>query len=98
MNMALKKVESKVSLNIKISSGVDARLKRARAEARKQGMKYNVSQEVEKFLLKDLKKVEKELGITQDVCESNNQLNLIDNNEPEKVEKVDIVLNGREDV
>lgn len=78
MNMALEKVESKVSLNIKISSELDARLKRARAEARKQGMKYNVSQEVEKFLLKDLKKVEKTLSIEQDVNEAESQMDLLD--------------------
>lgn len=89
--MALEKVESKVSLNIKISSDLDARLKRARAEARNQGMKFNVSQEVENFLLKELKKVEKTLSIKQDINESINQLDLIDDDIPtftsKKVEK-----------
>lgn len=77
-SMALEKVENKVSLNIKIAHTVDARLKRARAEARKQGMKFNVSGEVENFLLKELKKVEKLLSIEQDINEANNQLSLID--------------------
>lgn len=87
LKMALKKVENKVSLNIKVQSSVDARLKRARAEARKKGLKFNVSQEVESFLIKELKKVEKELGIKQDINEEQNQLDLLSNNEPKKVEK-----------
>lgn len=85
--MALKKVENKVSLNIKIQSSVDARLKRARAEARKQGLKFNVSQEVENFLIKELKKVEKEIGIKQDINEEQNQLDLLSGDESKKVEK-----------
>lgn len=84
--MALTKVESKVSLNIKVPQSLDSRLKRARKTARERGMKFNVSVEVERFLEKELKKVEKDLGITQDISESNNQLNLIEDNEPEKVE------------
>lgn len=86
-NMALKKVENKASLNIKVSQELDARLKRARAEARKQGLKFNVSQEVENFLLRELKKVEKDLSINQDINESNNQLDLIEESETKKVEK-----------
>lgn len=86
-SMALEKVENKVSLNIKVARDIDARLKRARAEARKQGMKFNVSAEVENFLLKELKKVEKLLSIKQDINESNNQLDLVENGKPEKVEK-----------
>ena len=77
--MALEKVENKVSLNIKISRTVNARLKRARAEARKQDMKFNVSLEVENFLLKELKKVEKLLSIEQNINESNNQIDLAEN-------------------
>lgn len=91
MQMALEKVESKVSLNIKISSELDARLKRARAEARNKGMKFNVSQEVENFLQKEIKKVEKTLSIKQDIKEEQNQLDLIEDNIPtftsKKVEK-----------
>lgn len=88
--MALKKVESKVSLNIKVQGSIDARLKRARAEARKQGLKFNVSQEVENFLVKELKKVEKELGIEQDINEEKNQLDLLSSNEPKnKTKKVE---------
>lgn len=86
-SMALEKVENKVSLNIKIAHTVDARLKRARAEARKQGMKFNVSSEVENFLLKELKKVEKILSIEQDINESNNQLDLVEESKAKKVEK-----------
>lgn len=86
-NMALKKVENKVSLNIKVSQELDARLKRARAEARKQGLKFNVSQEVENFLLRELKKVEKDLSIKQDINESNNQLDLVEESKTKKVEK-----------
>lgn len=82
--MALKKVEKKVSLNIKITPELDQRLKRARQTARERGQIYNVSQEVESFLLKDLKKVEKLLSIEQDVSEANNQLDLVDDIENEK--------------
>lgn len=71
--MALKKVEKKVSLNIKISSEMDLRLKRARQAAREQGMIFNVSKEVETFLEKELKKVEKHLHIEQDITESEAQ-------------------------
>lgn len=91
MEMALEKVEKKVSLNIKISKELDERLKRARQEARNQGMKFNVSAEVENFLLKELKKVEKTLRIEQDISESKSQLSLIDEDIPkftaQKVEK-----------
>lgn len=86
-NMVLEKVENKVSLNIKIAQTIDARLKRARAEARKQGMKFNVSAEVENFLLKELKKVEKLLSIKQYINESNNQLDLVEESKTKKVDK-----------
>lgn len=76
--MALKKAVQKVSLNIKVTPELDQRLKRARQSARKQGMKFNVSLEVEKFLLRELTKVEKQLGITQDVTEENNQTDLLE--------------------
>lgn len=67
--MALKKVENKVSLNIKITPELDARLKRARAKARENGMMFNVSELVEKQLIKELKKVEKQLSIKEDIRE-----------------------------
>lgn len=76
--MALKKSVRKVSLNIKVGEDVDSRLKRARAEARKQGMKFNVSAEVESFLLRELKKVEKTLSISQDISEELGQGDLFD--------------------
>ncbi|EJL6572052.1 hypothetical protein NMS49_003569 [Vibrio cholerae] len=89
--MALEKVEKRVSLNIKISGELDERLKRARQEARNQGMKFNVSAEVESFLLKEVKKVEKILSIEQDINESQSQLSLIEDDIPKftskKVEK-----------
>lgn len=69
----LKKVENKVSLNIKVSPEMDLRLKRARSTARARGMKFNVSSTVEAFLEKELKKVEKELSITQDINEVHSQ-------------------------
>lgn len=75
--MALKKVEKKVSLNIKISPEMDLRLKRARQAARDQGMIFNVSKEVESFLEKELKKVEKSLSIEQDIKEDLNQMDLL---------------------
>jgi hypothetical protein len=75
--MALKKVEKKVSLNIKISSEMDLRLKRARQAAREQGMIFNVSKEVESFLERELKKVEKSLSIEQDIKEDLNQMDLL---------------------
>lgn len=75
--MALKKIEKKVSLNIKISSEMDLRLKRARQAAREQGMIFNVSKEVESFLERELKKVEKSLPIEQDIKEDLNQMDLL---------------------
>lgn len=75
--MALKKVEKKVSLNIKISSEMDLRLKRARQAAREQGMIFNVSKEVESFLERELKKVERSLSIEQDIKEDLNQMDLL---------------------
>lgn len=74
--MKLKKVEKKVSLNIKVPERLDSRLKRARATARDQGLKFNVSEEVEDFLEKTLKKVEKSLGIEQDIDEAKAQQSL----------------------
>jgi hypothetical protein len=70
--MVLRKVEKKVSLNIKISSEMDLRLKRARQAAREQGMIFNVSKEVESFLEREIKKVEKSLSIEQDIKEDLN--------------------------
>ena len=63
--MSLQKKQSKVSLNIKISSDLDVRLKRARKASREQGLMFNVSQEVEKFLEKEIKKVERQLSIDE---------------------------------
>ncbi|MEZ9629255.1 hypothetical protein BCT86_13490 [Vibrio breoganii] len=65
--MSLQKKQSKVSLNIKISSDLDFRLKRARKAAREQGLMFNVSQEVEKFLEKEVKKVERHLSIDEEI-------------------------------
>ena len=64
--MALKKVEKTVSLNIKVPYSIDLRLKAARREAREQGAKFNVSADVTKYLERELKKVEKELGLSSD--------------------------------
>ncbi|CAE6923957.1 hypothetical protein ACOMICROBIO_GDFFDHBD_02152 [Vibrio sp. B1REV9] len=65
--MPLQRKQSKVSLNIKISSDLDFRLKRARKAAREQGLMFNVSQEVEKFLEKEVKKVERHLSIDEEI-------------------------------
>ncbi|WP_122053768.1 hypothetical protein [Vibrio sp. Evd11] len=65
--MSLQKKQPKVSLNIKISSDLDARLKLARKAAREQGLMFNVSQEVEKFLEKEIKKVERQLSIDEEI-------------------------------
>ncbi|MCK6264465.1 hypothetical protein KP803_14380 [Vibrio sp. ZSDE26] len=65
--MPLQKKQSKVSLNIKISSDLDFRLKRARKAAREQGLMFNVSQEVENFLEKEVKKVERHLSIDEEI-------------------------------
>lgn len=73
----LKKVEKKVSLNIKVSANMDLRLKRARQVAREKGLKFNVSAEVEAFLEKELKKVEKNLSIEQDIQEYNSQVSIL---------------------
>ncbi len=60
----LEKVEEKKSLNIKISPELDARLKKARKDARDQGKRFNVSKVVEEALEKELKRVEAELAQT----------------------------------
>lgn len=63
--MAKSKLETlpqKKSLNIKISPELDARLKKAREDARDLGKRFNVSQVVEDFLLKEVKRVESELS------------------------------------
>ena len=65
--MSLQKKKSKVSLNIKISSDLDVRLKRARKSAREQGLMFNVSRAVENFLEKELKEVERQLSIDEEV-------------------------------
>lgn len=59
----LKAKSNKVSLNIKISADIDARLKRARAEARKHDAMFNVSAIVDAALLAALKKVENQLEL-----------------------------------
>jgi post-segregation antitoxin (ccd killing protein) len=69
VKMTLKKAEKKVSLNIKVSHELDARLKRARSTARQKGMIFNVSEFVENQLEKELKKVEKNLSINTDIKE-----------------------------
>lgn len=61
----IKKIEKKISLNIKVDRSIDARLKRARQAARDQGGKFNVSEHTEELLLKLLKDIEKELGINE---------------------------------
>ena len=65
--MSLQKKQSKVSLNIKISSDLDVRLKRARKAAREQGLMFNVSHEVEKFLEQEVKQVERQLSIDEEI-------------------------------
>lgn len=72
----IKKVEKKVSLNIKIETSIDERLKRARKAARDQGGKFNVSEHTEEFLLKLLKDIEKELGINEKTGTKEDQLGL----------------------
>ena len=87
VRMSLEKAEAKVSLNIKVSKELDMRLKRARKLAREAGLRFNVSKEVENFLEKELKKVEKELSITQDIKEEQSQLSLIDDNKEKSAPK-----------
>ncbi len=72
----LKKIETKVSLNIKVDRKIDERLKRARSVARDRGEIFNVSAHTEEFLLKLLKDIEKELGITEKTGTNEDQLSL----------------------
>ncbi|WP_439147548.1 hypothetical protein [Vibrio sp.] len=76
--MPLQKKQSKVSLNIKIPSDLDARLKLARKAAREQGLMFNVSQEVEKFLEKKLKQVERQLSIDEEIKNNLKELGGLD--------------------
>lgn len=66
----------RVSLNIKVSHDLDFRLKRARAAAREQGGKFNVAATVEAFLTKEIKRVEKELGLHPDYEAEMNQISM----------------------
>jgi|AntRauTorckE5430_2_1112549.scaffolds.fasta_scaffold04971_4 post-segregation antitoxin (ccd killing protein) len=87
-NKALKKVEKKVSLNIKVSEGLDERLKNARVAARAAGMQFNVSELISTYLERELKKVEKEFGIEVDK-KAENKVKIdkkVESNKPEKVE------------
>ena len=74
--MNLKKIEKRESLNIKITQTLNLRLKRARETARKNDLQFNVSRLVEEFLEKELKKIEKELLITQDINEEKRQTDI----------------------
>ncbi|WP_435249164.1 hypothetical protein ACMAZD_07685 [Vibrio sp. nBUS_14] len=76
--MPLQKKQSKVSLNIKIPSDLDARLKLARKAAREQGLMFNVSQEVEKFLEKKVKQVERQLSIDEEIKNNLKELGGLD--------------------
>lgn len=76
--MPLQKKQSKVSLNIKIPSDLDARLKLARKAAREQGLMFNVSQEVEKFLEKKVKQVERQLSIDKEIKNNLKELGGLD--------------------
>ncbi len=78
IDMPLQKKQSKVSLNIKIPSDLDARLKLARKAAREQGLMFNVSQEVEKFLEKKLKQVERQLSIDEEIKNNLKELGGLD--------------------
>lgn len=83
----LKKQQDRVSLNIKITAELDKRLKRARRVAREKGQQFNVSNAVELYLEKELKKVEKMLEITQSIKEEEAQQNLFDEKVEENEEK-----------
>jgi hypothetical protein len=78
IDMPLQKKQSKVSLNIKIPSDLDARLKLARKAAREQGLMFNVSQEVEKFLEKKVKQVERQLSIDKEIKNNLKELGGLD--------------------
>jgi predicted flavoprotein YhiN len=78
IDMPLQKKQSKVSLNIKIPSDLDARLKLARKAAREQGLMFNVSQEVEKFLEKKVKQVERQLSIDEEIKNNLKELGGLD--------------------
>lgn len=93
--MALKKVEKKVSLNIKINEDLDKRLKRARKVAREKGKIFNVSKTVEDYLLKELKKVEKQLEINLSIKEEESQTTIFDESEEIKVEKEEEIKQKR---
>jgi len=67
----------KVSLNIKVSEKLDSKLKLARKLARDQDMIFNVSLEVENFLLKKVDKTLIELGV-DNVGDALDQMDLLD--------------------
>lgn len=61
MPMLKKKRPVKVSFNVKIPQELDERLKKIRSRARNNGMIFNVSGEVVKFLEKHAKSAERHL-------------------------------------
>lgn len=74
--MGLKKVEKKESLNIKIPGQLNKRLQRARKIARENGAMFNVSKIVEELLEKEVKKVERKLGIERDIRDEIKQIEI----------------------
>lgn len=76
MKMAMKKKENKVMVSYRISAETKARVQRAQEACKAAGMAFNLSAEVDTFLQKRLKEVEKELKIQQDIKEAEAQTNL----------------------
>lgn len=62
--------ESKVSLNIKVTPDLNARLKNLRERARGHGLIFNVSSEVIDYLEKRVKRAEKEMDELDKEAES----------------------------
>lgn len=73
------KKQHKTSLNIKIPSDLDARLKRLRTVARQNDDMFNVSVEVTEFLEMLVTNAEKEYNIKQDINEFKAQQQLVFN-------------------
>ena len=71
--MALVKNTRKVSFSVKISNSLNDKLQRVKQTAADRGMTFSLSQEVENLIEREVKKAEKDLGLTQDATEAKNQ-------------------------
>lgn len=67
----------KKPISVKIESSLDERIKRIRTIARERGERFNISEEIESFLEKRVKALEKEFSVENKTGTSEEQIKLI---------------------